>query len=79
MRGKMDDNLGRLSSHNKVAGSYNQVNSLDDIKPKNRPDLYKMLNKQLEEKRKDRTLTIKTFGSASALVVLILVATYFFQ
>ena len=48
----MDDNLNKLS-HGKVAGSYNQGHYLDDVKPKNRPDLYIMLNKKLEEKKKD--------------------------
>ena len=74
----MDDNLNKLS-HGKVTGSYNQGHYLDDVKPKNRPDLYKMLNKKLEEKKKDRTFTLKAFGSASALAALILVVTYFFQ
>ena len=59
--------------------SYDQANYLNDIKPKNRPDLYKMLNKQQEEKRKDRSLTLKTFGSASMLAALILVLVYFIK
>tara|TARA_B100000029_G_C16790480_1_gene672818 strand:- start:103 stop:330 length:228 start_codon:yes stop_codon:yes gene_type:complete len=75
----MDNNFNKLSNQSKVAGTYSQVSYLDDVKPKNRPDLYKMLNKQIEEKKKDRSLTIKTFGSASVLVILILAGTYFLQ
>jgi len=78
LRGKMRDNYtnNKSANGNIFIKSYDQANYLNDIKPKNRPDLYKMLNKQREEKIKDRNFTSKIFGLATLFAALILVIAF---